>query len=396
MAIEAISRQNPRVATDSDQQPDKRAADLQATLERAIARLVGAPVDARNIKRLGEGLLRLHAAFIAESGPEVGGRYLSDPLTLAAYLAYFFPASAAQVRRAWSEIEPPRGERIRVLDLGSGPGPAAFATAEWLFAHGKSADVTLCESSEAALEAARQIWPARWGTVATRRWRAGEPLPSGPFDLVVASHFINELDAARSDRIACRAELLAGVAERISPEGRLLLIEPALRRTGRELLELRSELLDRGWSVVAPCLSSGPCPALERTRDWCHADRPWTAPELVERVAAAAGLKRESLKYSYLLLSRTPRADAEASIFRIVSEPMPERGKLRLFGCGSSGRHALVRLEKDRAAENVAFDHLERGDVVRLGETRTTGDGLRIGRETTVNRVVVAADLDGP
>ena len=372
----------------------ERAIGLEKMLETAIVRLVGGPLDARMTKRLSERLQRLHGSFVAESGPEAGGRYLSEPLTLAAYLAYFFPASAAQVRRAWEEIEPPASESLRVLDLGSGPGPAAFATAEWLVAHGKCVDVTLCESSEAALEAARAMWPAKWGSITTKRWRAGEALPPGPFDLVVASHFINELDAERPDRISRRAALISGVAERFAPEGRLLLVEPALRRTGRELLELRAELLSNGWSVLAPCLSSMACPSLERTRDWCHADRPWTAPALVERVSEAAGIKRDSLKYSYLLLARTPQVEADASLFRIVSEPMPERGKLRLFGCGSAGRHALVRLDKERTSENETFDLLERGDIVRLGETRATGDGLRIARETDVNRIVAASQKD--
>lgn len=369
---------------------------LEESLHRELERLLGAAPQGRELARVGGALRKLHERFVAEGAPETAlAPYLSDRTSLAAYLAYFFPASVAQVARVLVEIEPPASQRVRVLDVGSGPGPAGMAAAAWLRSHGRMVELTSIDAAAAALQALERIWPRTWGTVATRTWTAGQPLPAGPFDLIVASHALNELFASQPDRLARRTELALDLASRLSSEGVLVLVEPALRRTGREMLELRDTLLTKGLSVRAPCLFRGPCPALERPRDWCHADRPWEPPPLVSSVANAAGLARDSLKYSYVIFSNAPVPEgADPARFRIVSEPLREKGKLRFFGCGSAGRHPLIRLDKAASEANADFASLERGDVVRLHELRAAGDGLRIDSATEVRVDRAAVRLD--
>ena len=176
-----------------------------------------------------------------------------------------------------------------------------------------------------------------------------------------------------------------------------MLVEPALRRTGRELLVIRDRLLSTGMVARAPCLYQGACPSIARPRDWCHADRPWEAPPLVVQAAEAAGLSRDSLKFSYVILSpgaSAPEKSRDHALFRIVSEPLPEKGKLRFFGCGPAGRHALVRLDKEKSPVNAAFDTLERGDIVRVEGLVPSGDGRRLGSTSTVEGIVAATDRD--
>ena len=72
--------------------------------------------------------------------------------------------------------------------------------------------------------------------------------------------------------------------------------------------------------------------------------------------------------------------------FRIVSDPLPEKGRLRLFGCGISGRHPIVRLDRNASAANSAMDQLVRGDVARISRTTFAQDGLRIDGESPVTR----------
>jgi hypothetical protein len=67
-----------------------------------------------------------------------------------------------------------------------------------------------------------------------------------------------------------------------------------------------------------------------------------------------------------------------------VSDPLPEKGRLRLYGCGPAGRTPLVRLNKDRSAANAAIDEVSRGDLVAIENTTPAGDGLRITDATTV------------
>jgi len=110
---------------------------------------------------------------------------------------------------------------------------------------------------------------------------------------------------------------------------------------------------------------------------------------LIEAIAAAAGLNRESLKMSYLVLA--PRGEAwrappPGRVFRIVSEPLAGKGRLRFIGCGPEGRIGLALQEKHRGERNDAFLGLQRGDVVRIDGAEPRGDGLALGEgsEATV------------
>lgn len=377
-------------------------------LSQEIERLLAAPLDSHKIRQLGQSLATLHRRFVAEEGD---GRartdYQADSASLAAYLAYFFPSSAAQVARALREIRveevfPPSGDadsprNIRILDVGSGPGPALLAVAAWAKGGGYRVRATAIDASKAALASLTRLWPQELGALNTQVWSANKALPEGKFELIVASHFFNELsgEGGKDEVDGRQLKMAESLHSRLPPGGLLLIVEPALRRTGRGLLFLRDALLanpELGLEVLAPCLMQENCPALSRPRDWCHADRPWDAPSLVNQVGEAAGLSRESLKFSYLLLQKASSSSSERkdesaesdSRFRIVSEALPEKGKLRVFGCGPSGRHALVRLNRDEREENIAFSNLERGDIVSVTGLRGTGEGRRVEKTSRV------------
>ena len=97
----------------------------------------------------------------------------------------------------------------------------------------------------------------------------------GQFDLIVAAHLLNEL--ATSLSVAERAALVFFWGrELLAPGGHIVLVEPALQQTSRQLLAVRDRLVGAGFFVVAPCFWQGPCPALARERDWCHAATAWS------------------------------------------------------------------------------------------------------------------------
>jgi hypothetical protein len=124
--------------------------------------------------------------------------------------------------------------------------------------------------------------------------------------------------------------------------------------------------------VVAPCFFAGPCPALARPRDWCHdsAEREGERP----------------VDFSYLVVQASGEAVSDPSVVRIVSDPLREKGRLKIFGCGAGGRQPLVRLDRHASETNAAFAELVRGDVAQVQRTAFARDGLRIGPETTVVR----------
>jgi ribosomal protein RSM22 (predicted rRNA methylase) len=314
-----------------------------------------------------------------------GARYFEDPQLLGAYLLLYWPVSYAQARSILGELDHVSGT---ALDVGSGPAPLAAAALD-----AGATRALAIDRSAAALTVARALAEARGGGLATDRWEPSKPLPAGPFDLVLAGHVLNEL---HHDDLDARAALVERMLARLAPDGVAIVIEPALRETSRALLGLRDRLVAAGAAVRAPCLYRGSCPALARAGDWCHAERRWQPPPLVAELADAARLHRDTLKMSYLVLEAPRvawRQPPAGRVFRIVSEPLPQKGQHRFVGCGPEGRLPLVLPEKHVRDGNRAFVDLVRGDLVRVERLTARGDGLRLDETSTVERL---ADAGAP
>lgn len=288
----------------------------------------------------------------------VGTPYLADPVLRGEYARDIAPRTEAALGRVLGEVygTSPAVPPARALDLGAGTG-AAGRTLRARF--GESFEVVAVD---------------RIASLGMVRANLAVELPAvqGTFDLIVAAHLLNELyvERAPAERLALRARrVLAWARALLAPNGNLILIEPALRDTSRELLALRDQLVTNGLFVVAPCFWTGPCPALARERDWCHDAAPVRSQPRVD--------------FSYLVLRAEPVSPAPDR-FRIVSDPLREKGRLRLFGCGASGRHPLVRLDRHRSPTNAPFSDLLRGEAADVAPTHLEADGLRLTAETVV------------
>jgi ribosomal protein RSM22 (predicted rRNA methylase) len=265
------------------------------------------------------------------------------------------------------------------------------------------AEALACDRSARALDAARALAAAARRTLATPRWEPapGEPLAAlaagRSFDVVLMGHVVNELFPGDLER---RAALLEEAIALLAPGGSLVVIEPALRETSRAILAVRDRLVERGYTLRAPCLFHGACPALLRESDWCHAERAIEPPPLVGAIGKAAGIRREAVKMSYLVVA--PRGEPwspppAGRVFRIVSEPLSSKGRLRYMACGPEGRMGLALQEKHVGEANRAFDGLLRGDVVALEGAEPSGEGLKLGPESKVEVVARAGEpVAGP
>jgi SAM-dependent methyltransferase len=350
---------------------------------------------ARGVERLSRGLTRDREL--------AGARYLDDERLLGAYLLFYWPISYLQARGVLSELPRAGGAgRVRAaLDLGSGPAPMALAALD------AGADQAIAaDRSGRALDAARALAAAAGESLQTRRWdpSRGDAISAvaggRTFDVITMGHLVNELFGASrggaapgADTVERRAALLEDAVAALAPGGSLVVVEPALRETSRALLAVRDLLVARGHAVRAPCLFRGPCPALVRETDWCHAERRIEPPAVVAEIARAAGLRKEAVKMSYLVLA--PRGEEWAPppagrTFRIVSEPLPSKGRLRYMACGPEGRMGLALQEKHVGDANRAFEGLLRGDVVELTGAEPSGEGLKLGPDSQV-RVVARA-----
>jgi len=279
--------------------------------------------------------------------------------------------------------------------MGSGPGPAVAALLD-----AGAESVTLTDASQGALDLARRVLSMEGTVEGKLRFlhadlEGEDPFPltaeHGPFDCVVFGHSINELWPNAADRGERRLALVRRTAERLTPDGSLLVVEPALLSTSRDALELRNGLVAAGWSIAAPCpgRSRLPCPALSAgPGHTCHDELRWETPETVRQLAERTGLDKESLKATWFL-ARPPeaeeRSDTEPSSFypedalRVVSDPLLNKaGRIRFLLCGRTGRFPFSAPSEDSWAKESGFLYLRRGDTIRVEnpEVRESGWGL--------------------
>jgi SAM-dependent methyltransferase len=327
------------------------------------------------LRRAARAASALHEGLVGRRALARAGTY-DEPAHLGAYLLWWWPQTYAKVQAVLALARsagtlPAMPARPRTLDVGAGPAPAALAL---LDAAGGSA--LALDASAAAL---REAGALSRGAVATRQVDLAKGLPQldGEVDLVVVANALSELPADS------RAALIEALP--LAPGGAVLLVEPALRETGRALLELRDELLRSGrWAAAAPCLTQRPCPALQHPRDWCTALHAWQPPTYVAQLASELGLRADqALAYAPLVLTRSV-GPPPRDVWRVVGVPPPEKGKKRLFVCSDQGRVPVARLDRDAAPANADFDRLERGDLVMLGGVAPKGDGLRVGQGSEV------------
>jgi SAM-dependent methyltransferase len=297
---------------------------------------------------------RIHRGLVGEQAL-LGTPYLKDPDLRREYDAEIAPRTEVQLERILAAI-PAGFSPQRALDLGAGTGAAGRVLRT---RYGKELELVSVD---------RVAGP---GIIVADVMKASPPNGvSGPFDLIVAAHLLCELKAL--DAVA-RARLVLGwCSSLLSPGGRMVIVEPALKETSRELLMVRDRLVSESWFVEAPCFLQGPCPALQRERDWCHDSAPWP------------GGRAPRADFSYLVLRHPGPVLADEAKMRVTSDLIKEKGRMKLFACGASGRNAFVLQKRDRTDTNRAFQELTRGDVIRIDSTTESGDGLRIGPDSVV------------
>ena len=322
----------------------------------------------------------------------VGTPYLADPELRREYARDIAPRTRAALARILAEVYPAdSAPPQRALDLGSGTGAAAEALRAW---------------SGDDIEVVRVDRVASPGVV-TANLEAVLPAPpavTGRFDLIVAAHLLGELfvDEPLEERVDARARRVrAWVDGLLAPGGTVILVEPALRETSRELLAVRDQLLAMSdLEIVAPCFWTGACPALARERDWCHdssAVGPSEGPTppatgshgQSPRSPTRSEANRSRVDFSYLVLRDRWRPIPGQLRYRVVSDPLPEKGRLKLYACGPTGRHAYIRLDRHESPANTAFADLVRGDVARIAGATPASDGMRVEATTAVARVPV-------
>ena len=286
--------------------------------------------------------------------------YWASPRLTSAYLRYFLPWNIVRLTALLPQL--PLGripDEPLILDIGSGPLTVPIAL--WLSCpdlRRRKATIVASDTSPHILELGRamlgflraKLDPESPWTVRTMRSPSSlalRRLHASPGDvwLVTMANVLNEMDERKprqgmqlADRLR---ELLEDAFAMLREDGHILSIEPGTRQGGRLIAMLRdcalggtggdgeSSLMDlalrelEGWqdaggpeedgeeddplfTPVSPCPHAGPCPMLGRhSSAWCHFNAPAPqAPQFLRELSARAGMDKESVSLSFLLLKK--------------------------------------------------------------------------------------------
>jgi len=232
------------------------------------------------------------------------------------YLAYHFPVYFMQTEYLLMMLarENLLKKNMTILDVGTGPGVVPLAIADFYSRLDNArATVWSLERSDEHIEAfinLRNAVVPKGGRVSikppvkTDVTRIESTALPKKFDLIIFSNVLNELDDAAHD---VRVDIVMHLAERLAPDGTILIVEPADEENATRMRVLTIALLKKGLSIFGPC-----------SFIWgstCTAPRCWsfeTAPairltKLMETLASCKDSYRyvnTDIKYSYAILRK--------------------------------------------------------------------------------------------
>lgn len=296
-----------------------------------------------------------------------------------AYLAYHFPMNfmKAWMITRWLQHRHPRcfaaKKDIQVLDIGCGHGAAMFGIYDALKKN-RRISLTGIDRSATALRVCRKIARAlqegdRRLRTRVQRHRLEHSFlvrTKKKFDVVIIANALAEIE--QDEDIPRR--YITQIFRYVVPGGIVIIIEPATRMLSRRLMRMRDSLLQgTAYHVLLPCLHESMCPLLgvRKGKEWCHQARWWQPPHYIQQINKPLHREIDRLKFSYLVLSKTPYRDPAGSDFLVVSDLLKEKGRQKCYLCTPTGRVELVRPAASQDAGNEDFDRITRGDIITLG-----------------------------
>ncbi|MDP3274039.1 MAG: small ribosomal subunit Rsm22 family protein [Deltaproteobacteria bacterium] len=375
-----------------------RLAPLPPTFELALAQALERTVSASMLPKLVE---RLSRKYNGES------QQLTHTEELAAWISFFLPRDLHKPVAPLAELiaaDALPKRPLRILDLSAGVGTHLIGALLALEALGHThgiASITAVEPESFALDALARVFSslARHRCLPARTpspERLHDPARTlsltahAPFDLVLLCNTLTP-DASRDEEsqvLTSREVLQQNLSRfRLSPDGAVLLIEPATQHAARTVQHLRTAALTPPLHVVAPCTHRQQCPLLARPRDWCHQDIATDLPAWLIETARGAGLRFQGLSYAYLTLRHEPtlltQTQAPWVPARWVSAPRASKGKTEAFLCATrpDGAPALteplraMQLDRDiprPARDTPKVSEITRGETVAIAQEALT------------------------
>lgn len=307
-------------------------------LPKALAARIESLLEGRDLKAIRRASDELSESY-RRGKPQVA---LNTPEHRLAYLLVRLPATYAAISAVLKEVRERVGDIRSVLDLGAGPGTAAWAAAEVFPAIER---VTLIERDPEMAALGKKL-AAEHPLLGRAEWIVDD-LRSAQFaahDLVIAAYSISELPG-RDGLTAVSTRAWAAAQKAFA------VIEPGTPRGFASLLPLRDGLLAQGQHIAAPCPADAECPMKDRPGDWCHFSARLERTSLHRRLKSGE-LGYEDEKFSYVVFARdglAPQAPA-----RILRHPVHGKGHVKLTLCEAPQVRELTVGKAEREAFRAA------------------------------------------
>jgi len=361
------------------------------------------PFDKEDARFFFKGIEELSDLF-TEERPKGMPAYFQHPKYRSAYLLYFLPLQTAKflalfqlhLKAFQAALDHGRkNQRLRVVDLGAGPGTASlsflltlldpkfcpeknlppiefhwFDTNETIMKDGKFLVEQLASHFPKLREKVQiHLHPSVW-------WKAPLEIPREIYreiSLTFMGHLLNESKAPQRE-----AQIFWEKTIKHAQGGGILWVEPAARKPSQLLSTLRdgffeAEFMEKSPTRIwGPCLHAGQCP-LASGRDWCHFSYPAHIPgKWFKQFSEALGSERHWIKLSYLWLASSsyPAPLPDAKLRRVISDPLNQGQKQSVLICEPETPQHWVIPGRSPTSEKCG-----RGDLINITYTGPTRRG---------------------
>lgn len=300
-------------------------------LPEALQQAIENEVDQYGIKKLAAAREELTKHYRDQKKRPAVDPHMQTDLQRLSYLATRFPATYAAVNCVMKAVQEqiPHQPVRSLLDLGAGPGTAMWAAAN---VFPELEKVTLIEQDLSLMKLGKRLaLSSESEVIHSAEWIGADLAHLESFsehDLVIFSYSIGELSEVGVTRLIELAWKATNQA--------LVVIEPGTPVGFERIRRIRSQLIEMGGHLIAPCPHQGPCPMAGG--NWCH------FPARVERTSLHKKLKGGSLgyedeKFSYIAFSKK---DCTLPFGRVMAPPAIRSGHVNLSLCAKEGLEQIT------------------------------------------------------
>lgn len=289
------------------------------------------------LKKLISAANTISERYRSESGS--GKSLITNDTEAAAYAIVRMPATIGAAGGAMQyAADRFDGEINTILDIGSGTGACCWAAAEIFPGLEK---ITCLEREKPMISFGKKLmndgdFPIKCDWInhdITQSFNHSA-------DLVTASYVMNELTAAKRERLT--AELWKAT------EKMLIIIEPGTPVGFANIKAIRKQLINSGAKILAPCPHGNNCPLPED--DWCHFTARVSRTKLHKQLKGGDA-PYEDEKFCYIAVVREDYPPCSA---RVLRHPKIESGKITLKLCTTDGIKERIVTKKDGALFKAA------------------------------------------